>query len=63
MAVVMKHALSQIEQGAQLAQSAAVGLHLPRIVCYSKEDAATVGSDVAPLLDDVKKTAAYHLEK
>lgn len=62
-AVVMQHALSQVEQGSQLAKSIAIGLHLPRIVCYAKEDAAAVGGDVAPLLDDVEKAAAHHLEK
>lgn len=33
MAVIMQHALSQVQQGAQLAESTAVGLHLPSIVC------------------------------
>jgi len=61
--VVVEHALSQVEQGAQLAQSAAVGLHLRRIVCQPKEDAAAVGGDVAPLLDDVENAAAHDLEK
>lgn len=63
MAVVVQHALSQVEQRAQLAQSVAVGLHLLRIVSHSEEDAAAVGGDVAPLLDDVENAAAHHLEK
>ena len=62
-AVVVEHALSQVEQSAELAQSVAVGLHLPGVVCDSKEDAAAVGGDVAPLVDDVEDAAPHHLER
>lgn len=63
MAVVMQHALGQIEQGTQLAQSIAVCFHLARIMGYSEEDAATVSGDVAPLVDDMEKAATYDLDK
>lgn len=53
MAVVMQHALSQVQQGAQLAKDVGVGLHLPGIVCQSEKDAAPVCSDVTSFLDNV----------
>lgn len=61
MAVVMKQTLGQIEQSTKLAQGVAVGFHLPSIVSYSEEDTASVGSNVAPLVDDVEKAAAHNL--
>lgn len=61
-AVVVQHPLSQVEQGAQLAQSAAVRLHFPGIVRCSEEDAAAVGCDVAALVDDVEKAATHNLQ-
>lgn len=63
LAVVMQHALSQVEQGTQLAQSIAVCLHLPCIMCNSEKDAAPVSCDIAPLVDDMEKTTTYNLEK
>lgn len=62
-AVVMQHALRQVEQGAQLAEGVGVGLHLASVVGHAEEDAAAVGSDVAPLLDDVEEAAAHHLRQ
>lgn len=62
-AVVMEHALSQVEQGPQLAQGAAVGLHLSGVVGHSKKDAAAVRADVPSFLDDVEQAAAHHLQK
>jgi len=62
MAIVMQHTLSQVEQGAQLAERIAVRLHLPGIVRHSEEDAATISGDVAPLVDDVQKAATHNLE-
>ena len=59
--VVMQQPLGQVEQGAQLAQGAAVGLHLPRVMRSTEEDATAVGADVAPLVDDVENAAAHHL--
>lgn len=61
-AVVVEHALRQVEQGAQLTERAAVRFNLPRVVRYPKEDAATVSCDVAPLVDDVKKAATHDLK-
>lgn len=60
--VVVQHAPSQVQQGAQLAQCVAVGFHLPGVVRYSEEDAAAVGRDVAPFLDDVQKAASHNLQ-
>lgn len=62
-AVVVQHALSQVEQGAQLTQGVTVRLHLPGIVRHSEKDAAPVGGDVATLVDDVEKAATHNLEK
>ena len=46
-----------------MAQRTAVRLHLPGVVRRPEEDAAAVGSDVAPLVDDVEDAASYHLER
>lgn len=62
-AVVVQHALGQVEQRAQLAQRVAVGLHLAGVVRHPEEDAAAVGGDVAPLLDDVEEAAAHDLDE
>lgn len=62
-AVVVQQPLRQVEQGAQLAQRPAVGLHLARLVRHAEEDAAAAGGDVAPLVDDVEEAAAHHLGK
>lgn len=61
-AVVVQHALSQVQQGPQLAKGVAVGLHFPGVVRYAKKDAAAVGGNVASLLDNVEKAAAHHLQ-
>lgn len=60
--VVVQHAPSQVQQGTQLAQCVAVGFHLSGVVRYSEEDAAAVGRDVAPFLDDVEKAASHNLQ-
>lgn len=60
-AVVVKHALGQVQQGPQLAKGVAVSLHLPGVVRYAEKDAAAVCGDVASFLDDVEKAAAHHL--
>lgn len=61
-AVVIKHALSQVQEGPQLAKGFAVSLHFPGVVNYAKKDAAPVCSDVASFLDNVEKAAAHHLQ-
>lgn len=61
-AVVVKHALSQVQQGPQLAKGVAVSLHFPGVVRYAEKDAAAVCGDVAALLDNVEKAAAHHLQ-
>lgn len=60
--VVMQHSLSQIQQGTQLAQRTAIGLHFPSVMRCSEEDAAPVGCNVAPLVDNVEKAATHHLQ-
>lgn len=60
-AVVVKHTLSQVQQGPQLAKGVAVSLHFPGIVCYAKKDAPAVCCDIASFLDNVEKAAAHHL--
>lgn len=61
-AVVVEHALSQVQQGPQLAKGVAVRLHFPGVVREAKKDAAAVGGDVASFLDNVEKAAAHHLQ-
>lgn len=53
--VVVDQLLGEVEQGAQLAQSAAVRLHLQRIVVRPEEGTVVIGSDVTALVDDVQK--------
>lgn len=62
LAVVVQHALSQVEKSTQLAQSIAVSFHLPRVMCNSEKDAASVSRDITPLVDDMEKTTTYDLE-
>lgn len=61
-AVVVKHALSQVQQGPQLAKGVTVSLHFPGVVRYAKKDAAAVCGNVASFLDNVEKAAAHHLQ-
>lgn len=61
-AVVVEHALSQVQQGPQLAKGVAVSFHFPGVVREAKKDAAAIRGDVASFLDDVEKAAAHHLQ-
>lgn len=61
-AVVADQPLGEVQQGAQLAQSAAVGLHLRGVVVGPEEGAAVVGGDVAALVNDVQKAGMQNLK-
>lgn len=60
--VVVDEPLGQVQQGAQLTQGAAVGLHLAGVVVGPEEGAVVVGGDVAPLVDDVQEARLQDLE-
>lgn len=59
--VVVEQPLSEVDQSPQLAQSTAVSFHICGLMGCTEKDAPSVGCDVTCLVDDVKKTAAYHL--
>lgn len=52
--VVVDQPLREIEQGAQLAESAAVRLHLRGIVVRSEEGTVVVGENVAAFVNNVQ---------
>jgi len=60
-AVVVDELLGEVQQRPQLAQRAAVRLHLGRVVVRPEEGAVVVGGDVTPLVDDVQKARQQHL--
>lgn len=60
--VVVEEPLGQVQQGAQLTQSAAVRLHLAGVVVGPEEGAGVVGGDVASLVDDVQKARLQDLQ-
>lgn len=61
--VVVEEPLGEVQQGAQLTQSAAVRLHLAGVVVGPEEGAGVVGGNVAALVDDVQKARLQDLEE
>lgn len=59
--VVVDEPLGEVQQGAQLAQGAAVRLHLAGVVVGPEEGAVVVGGDIAGLVDDVQKARLQDL--
>lgn len=59
--IAAEQLLGQMQQRPQLTQSAAVGLHLGRVVLRPEEGTAVVGGDVAALVNDVKETRLQDL--
>lgn len=62
-AVVVDQLLGQVQQRAQLAQRAAVRLHLRRVVLRPEEGTVVVGGDVTSLVDDVQKARQQDLKE
>ena len=62
-AVVVEQALGEVEEGAELAQGAAVGLHLGGVVLRPEEGPAAAGGDVAAFVDDVEEAGLQHLRE
>lgn len=60
--VVIDQPLGEMQQGAQLAQSAAVCLHLGGVVVGPKEGTIVVRSNVLPLVNDVQKARLQDLK-
>ena len=60
--VVVDQLLGEVEQGPQLAQGAAVRLHLRRIVLGPEEGAVAVVGNVTALVYDVHKAGLQDLE-
>lgn len=60
--VVVDEPLGEVQQGSQLAQSAAVCLHLGGVVVGSKKGPVAVGSDIASLVNNVQKARLQDLE-
>lgn len=61
--IVVYQLLCKIEQGTQLAQSAAVRLHLRGIVVRSKEGTVVIRDNVAAFVYDVQKARLQHLKE
>lgn len=59
--VVVDEPPGEVEQRPQLAQRAAVRLHLRGVVLRAEEGAAVVRGDVATLMDDVQEAGLQHL--
>lgn len=59
--VVVDELPGEVEERPQLAQRAAVRLHLRGVVLGPEEGAAVVRGDVATLVDDVQEAGLQHL--
>lgn len=60
--VVTDQPLGEMQQGAQLTQSAAVRLHLGGVVLGPEEGTIVVGGNVLPLVNDVDKARLQDLK-
>lgn len=60
--VVVEQPLGEVQQGAQLAQSAAVRLHLGGVVVRPEKGTVVVGGNVPSLVNDVQKARLQDLE-
>lgn len=60
--VVIDQPLGEVQQGAQLTQSATVCLHLGGVVVGPEEGTIVVGGNVLPLVNDVQKARLQDLK-
>ena len=60
--IVIDQPLGEVEQCAQLAQSAAVRLHLRGIMICPEEGTVVIGGNVTALVDDVQKAGVQDLK-
>lgn len=60
--VVVDEPLGEVEQRPQLAEGAAVRLHLRGVVLRPEEGSSAVGGDVATFMDDVHQAGLQHLQ-
>lgn len=61
--IVVEQPLGEVEQGTQLAQSAAVGLYLRRIVVRPEEGTVAITGNVTALVNDVQKARQQYLKE